>query len=129
MEQNQRLHGHCPEEVIYDWGGKVGDTTVSVPAPPLKRDGDHQKRKKRKKFRRRAAIEPVIGHLKKQFRMQENYLMGKKSPKINVMLAATGWNLRKLIEKLTEDLLWAFFQLPLLNVQSLKMPSVRVHKD
>ena len=41
--------------------------------------------KKRKKFRRRAAIEPVIGHLKKYFRMGENYLKGSISPHINAL--------------------------------------------
>lgn len=114
LQQGQRLHGHLPKEVIYDRGGKVkggkiGDTIVSVPAPPLKKDSAYQKRKKRKKFKRRAAIEPVIGHLKKQFRMQENYLMGKRSPKINAMLAATGWNLKKMMEKLLEEFLSPFF--------------------
>ena len=116
LEQYRRLHGHCPGEVVYDRGGrvkggKVGNTGVSVPAPPLKNDNDYQKRKKRKKFRRRAAIEPVIGHLKKDFRMQENYLMGEKGPKINAMLAATGWNLKKLVEKLVEEILSAIFNI------------------
>lgn len=64
--------------------------------------------KKRKKFRRRAAIEPVIGHLKKEFRMGENYLHGESSPKINALLAAAGWNLKKLAEKLKAKLFWLF---------------------
>ena len=134
LEQHQRLHGHCPEEVVYDRGGKVkggkvGDTVVAVPAPPLKRDSEHQKRKKGKKFRRRAAIEPVIGHLKKRFRMQENYLMGKRSPKTNAMLAATGWNLKKLMEKLLEEFLWALFKLVFPDNQKINMDTVQVHKD
>lgn len=107
LEQSNRLHGHSPQEIIYDRGGrgkpKINNTLISTPKPPLKRDTAYQKRKKRTKFRRRAAIEPVIGHLKKEFRMGENYLMGKKSPKMNAMLAATGWNLKKMMEKLAED--------------------------
>jgi len=67
--------------------------------------------KKRKKFRRRAAIEPVIGHLKKDFRMEQNYLNGSNSPQINAMLAATGWNMKKLIKKLKQELLWLYFSL------------------
>ena len=43
---------------------------------PLKRDTKYQKEKKRKKFRRRAAIEPIIGHVKLDYRMQRNYLKG-----------------------------------------------------
>jgi len=55
---------------------------------------------KRKNFRRRAAIEPVIGHLKTDFRMGQNYLNGKNSSQINAFLAATGWNLKKMMKKL-----------------------------
>ena len=114
LQQYQRLHEKLPEEVLYDRGaaGSKNDmgAKVSTPRPPLKKDTDHQKRKKRKKFRRRAAIEPVIGHLKKDFRMQQNHPMGEKGPKINAMLAATGWNLKKLMEKLVEDLFYPFFK-------------------
>ena len=95
--------------MVYDRGGKgqkqIGDTVISTPDNrPLKRDTPYQKRKKRKKFRRRAAIEPVIGHLKTDFRMKQNYLHGKESPQINAFLAATGWNLKKMMRKLKADL-------------------------
>ena len=53
---------------------------------------------------RRAAIEPVIGHLKKAFRMEQNYLQGESSPQINTLLASAGWNLKKLAKKLKEKL-------------------------
>ena len=97
-----------PKEVVYDRGGKgqkqIGDTIISTPDyRPLKRDSKYQKSKKRKKFRRRAAIEPVIGHLKTDFRMGQNYLHGKESPQINAFLAATGWNLKKLMKKLKQN--------------------------
>ncbi len=35
--------------------------------------------------------------------MGQNYLNGSNSPKINAMLAATGWNLKKLMEKLKKE--------------------------
>ena len=97
-----------PIEVVYDRGGKgqkqIGDTIISTPDyRPLKRDSKYKKNKKRKKFRRRAAIEPVIGHLKTNFRMGQNYLHGKKSPQINAFLAATGWNLKKMMKKLKQN--------------------------
>ena len=102
MESNL---GHTPKELVYDRGGKghkrIGSTMISTPDNrPLKRDTSYQKRKKRKKFRRRAAIEPLIGHLKTDFRMGQNYLHGKESPQINPFLAATGWNLKKMMKKL-----------------------------
>jgi len=64
---------------------------------------------KRKKFRRKADIEPVIGHFKKEFRMDQNYLAGEKSPQKNTFLAGTGWNLKKMMKKLKQKLLWLFF--------------------
>jgi IS5 family transposase len=96
-----------PLEVIYDRGGKgknqIGSTIISTPNRPLKRDTEYQRKKKRKKFRRRAAIEPVIGHLKTDFRMGQNYLHGKYSPQINAFLAAAGWNLKKMMLQLKKE--------------------------
>jgi len=110
LDQMQDNLGYTPREVIYDRGGRgqkqIGDTVISTPSKPLKRDSEYQKRKKRLKFRRRAAIEPIIGHLKMNFRMGQNYLWGEKSPQINAFLAATGWNLKKMMKKLKQELLW-----------------------
>lgn len=100
---------YLPEEVVYDRGGRgksqIKGVKISTPKPAKKSDSQYQKRKKRKKFRRRAAIEPVIGHLKTDFRMAQNYLHGRSSPRMNAMLAATGWNLKKMMEKLKQELL------------------------
>lgn len=96
-----------PQELLYDRGGRgksdIKGVTISTPKPPTKKATDYQKRKARKKFRRRAAIEPVIGHLKTDHRMGQNYLHGSISPQINAYLAATGWNLKKLMQKLKKD--------------------------
>jgi len=112
LDQMQKNLNYLPEEVIYDRGGRgrtnINGVTISTPKPPLKRDSRYAKLKKKKKFRRRAAIEPVIGHLKKEFRMGQNYLNGSNSPKINAMLAATGWNLKKLMEKLKKEFFWLY---------------------
>ncbi|WP_208992781.1 transposase, partial [Aliarcobacter cibarius] len=45
--------------------------------------------------KRRAAIEPIIGHLKSDFRLARNYLKGFIGDQINLLLAATAWNLKK----------------------------------
>ena len=55
----------------------------------------YQKEQKRKKLRRRAAIEPIIGHVKSDYRMQRNYLKGFIGDEINLLLAATAFNLKK----------------------------------
>jgi transposase, IS5 family len=51
----------------------------------------------RKEMRRRAAIEPVIGHLKAEHRMDRNYLKGFEGDRTNAVLAAAGYNFRLLL--------------------------------
>lgn len=70
-------------------------TIISLPGVPLKRDTKYQKEVKREKFRRRAAIEPIIGHMKSDHRMQRNYLRGFIGDEINLLLAASAFNLKK----------------------------------
>jgi IS5 family transposase len=86
-------------EAICDRGyrGKkeVDGTVICIPSSPKKRDTKYQKEQKRKKFRRRAAIEPIIGHVKSDHRMQRNYLKGFVGDEINLLLAASAFNLKK----------------------------------
>jgi len=108
LDQMASTINYTPEEVVYDRGGKgqkqIKNTKISTPDyRPLKRDTEYKKRVKRNKFRRRAAIEPVIGHLKTDFRLNQNYLWGEESSQINAFLAATGWNLKKMMKQLKEN--------------------------
>ena len=48
-------------------------------------------------LRRRSAVEPVIGHAKAEHRMGRNYLAGRQGDAINAVLAATGYNFRRLL--------------------------------
>ena len=57
-------------------------------------------------FKRRSAIEPVIGHMKQDNRMDRNYLKGTDGDKMNAILAACGFNLRKLLRAI----LWFLFK-------------------
>jgi len=86
------------KEAICDRGyrGKkeVSGTKICLPGTPKKRDTKYQKEQKRKKFRR-AAIEPVIGHLKSDHRLARNYLKGFIGDEINLLLAASAFNLKK----------------------------------
>ncbi|OED34939.1 hypothetical protein AB832_06645 [Flavobacteriaceae bacterium (ex Bugula neritina AB1)] len=61
-----------------------------MPKPPLKKDNNYQKSKKRKHHPRRAAIEPIIGHLKTDHRIAKNFLKGQIGDSINFMMAAAG---------------------------------------
>jgi transposase, IS5 family len=48
-------------------------------------------------MRRRAAIEPVVGHLKDDHRMRRNHLKGRHGDCINAVIAATGYNFSLLL--------------------------------
>jgi len=51
----------------------------------------------KREMRRRAAIEPVIGHIKNEHRMDRNYLAHSSGDAINAVLAAAGYNFRLLL--------------------------------
>jgi len=95
----ESTRGQAPEQAVCDRGyrGKsnVNDTEIVLPKKALKRDNRYQRDKKRKQCRRRAAIEPIIGHLKSDFRLSRNYLKGAMGDHLNVLMAATAWNLKK----------------------------------
>ena len=66
----------------------------------------------RREMKRRAAVEPVIGHLKAEHRMGRNYLKGRDGDRTNAVLAAAGYNfalllrwLRKLLRALLQTLI------------------------
>ena len=68
----------------------------------------------KKMMRRRSAIEPVIGHVKNEHRMNRNYLAHSTGDAANAILAAAGYNFRLILNWL-RDILWlcwlAFFSL------------------
>lgn len=87
---------------------KVGETNIIIPNP--KKDsklspGD--KTLKRKLCRGRAAIEPLISHLKHDHRMMKNFLKGVKGDIINAIMAAAAFNLKKYLK--TMLFLWQKF--------------------
>jgi IS5 family transposase len=51
----------------------------------------------RREMKRRAAIEPMIGHIKLEHRMERNYLKGRDGDRNNAVLAATGYNFSLLL--------------------------------
>jgi len=73
----------------------------------------------KREMRRRSAIEPVIGHTKDEHRMGRNYLAGRHGDANNAVLAAAGYNFRRLIRWLADFL--GFF-LALLFAQSKSLP-------
>ena len=104
-----------PKELAYDRGGRgqtqINNVKIIIPSPPKRTDAQYDKHSNRRKCRARAAIEPIIGHLKSDFRMQQNYFSGVKGVQINALLEATAWNLKKMMEKLKEKFLQFIFRL------------------
>ena len=71
-------------------------------------------------FRRRAAVEPVIGHLKSEHRMGRNHLAHSTGDAINAVLAAVGYNVRILIRWLA--LLWTIVRVLLAPAPDCSSP-------
>jgi transposase, IS5 family len=68
----------------------------------------------RREMKRRAAVEPVIGHVKEEHRMGRNFLKGRAGHRINAVLAAAGYNFGLLLRwfaALLRALIQRLFQL------------------
>jgi len=98
LEQVERLTGHRPSVAIADRGYRgrrdYGTTLLVTPQRAAPDATPYEKRRARQRFRRRAAIEPRIGHLKSDFRLGRNYLRGIAGDAINLLLAAAAANFR-----------------------------------
>jgi len=71
---------------------------------------EYQCRKLRKLFRRRAAIEPLIGHLKSDHLMQRPFYKDFHGDQANVLLAIAAWNMKKFMKKLSEAFSFPLFR-------------------
>lgn len=60
---------------------------------------NYKQNKLKKQFQRRAAIEPMIGHLKSDHRMRHNFYKVIKGDTINVTLSATAFNFKRMMKK------------------------------
>ncbi len=56
----------------------------------------------KKELKRRSAIEPVIGHMKSEDKLDRNYVAGELGDKINALLCGAGHNIRIILRKLRE---------------------------
>jgi transposase, IS5 family len=99
LAQTEVLVGRRPAVGIVDRGYRgtkqVGTTMIVTPTVLPKGASAHARQSMRRRFRRRAAIEPVIGHLKSDFRLARNYLKGSVGDSVNLLLAASAFNIRK----------------------------------
>jgi IS5 family transposase len=112
------------EEIFVDKGYKGhGVTEVQVRMDQKKKRSES--RAFRKWLNRRAAIEPLIGHMKNDGGPKRNHLLGKIGDEINALMMAIGFNLRKALSSFsTEDLL-QFFEFIFANLKiTLRQPDL-----
>jgi len=105
--------GHTLAEIIPDMEKIIGNTIDRLladagyrghNAPPTHTFRIYTTGQKRRmtpaikrEMRRRAAVEPLIGHIKNEHRMGRNYLAHTQGDAINAVLAAAGYNFRLLL--------------------------------
>jgi IS5 family transposase len=95
LDQYECINGKQAKEVFVDRGyrgissykGSKSWFLSQLKYYPEQRNG-HSKR---------AAIEPIMGHLKHQYRLCRNYLKGVARDKMNVILAAAAMNFKRAI--------------------------------
>ena len=51
-------------------------------------------------MKRRAAVEPIIGHMKNDVGDSRNYLLGEDGDRINALMMGLGFNLRKILNRI-----------------------------
>ena len=84
MDKGYRGHGYRGSTCVHVAGSKSKNAT----------------RSEQRRRRRRSAIEPKIGHLKSDHRMNRCFLAGLRGDATNAVLAAAGANMRKLLRRL-----------------------------
>lgn len=104
LKQVERLIGRKPKYGIVDRGYKgrkiIEGVKILIPGKLAASASRYLIKKTRERFRARAGIEPVIGHIKRDHRMWRNFLLDEQGDKINTILAATGFNLRKMLQRI-----------------------------
>ena len=88
---------------------QIGKTQIIYPDTKIKAT-----RSKKSKLRNRSAIEPIISHLKHDYRMLRNYLSGIEGDTMNALLACAAFNFKAALREIKAvlslfllNLLWA----------------------
>jgi len=104
LEQTQRMVGKAPQKAAVDRGYRgrkqIGETQILLPKPfNNKTQTKYQQKKLKEAHNKRAAIEPIIGHLKTDHRLGRNFYKGIVGDNINIMLAAAAFNFKRMMNK------------------------------
>ena len=103
LNQVEKLVGKSLKTVTVDRGYRgnshIGNTVVQIPKPFTKKQTKYQQSKLKKAHKQRAAIEPVIGHLKSDHRLNRNFYKGIFGDNINILLASAAFNFKRMMNK------------------------------
>lgn len=105
LQMSEQITNKKYNNVIVDRGYRgiksIGNTKVIL--PEARETTKSKAQTKRKKCRQRAAIEPIIGHVKQSFGMARNYLKGVAGDEINALLGASAFNLKHLLNRIEKE--------------------------
>ena len=98
LEQVGILANRQPKTAIVDKGYQG----IEIPSVRILRSGQRRgiTRTLKKMIKRRSAIEPTIGHMKMDGRLDKNPLKGALGDALHVVLCGAGHNIRLLLKKL-----------------------------
>jgi len=111
MKQVDNLIGNRVNEVYVDMGYRGHDYEGKATVRVDKRRRGRTPLPLWRWMKRRAAVEPSIGHLKSDHRLERNRLKGAAGDAMNAILAAAAMNFQKLL-----GAFWRTFLLRLINV-------------
>jgi IS5 family transposase len=113
LEQVKRLVGKLPKQAKVDRGYRgekqIQETQILIPSNTSKSKTYYQKQQLSQAHRKRAGIEPVIGHLKSDHRLKRNFYKGIVGDNLNIMLAAAAFNFKRRMKQYKASF-WLFLQ-------------------
>ena len=115
LQQTSKILSFEPEMAICDLGCRGHNYEGRCDVQIVNRFRKRASRSLRCWWNRRSAIEPVIGHCKSEHGMDRNQLRGSLGDELNMIFAAVGFNIRKLIRAFAL-FLYRFFKLALIQL-------------
>ena len=109
LKQAEEICGVKPQHAYCDLGYRGHDYKGECDVQVVNRFRKRKPMALLRWWKRRSAIEPVIGHIKSDHYMERNMLGGELGDKLNAMLSAVGFNLVKLMKGLKKRWLKRLF--------------------
>jgi transposase, IS5 family len=128
MKQVERVIGNSVGEVHVDMGYRGHDYEGAAIVHVDKRQRGRTPHPLWRWMKRRAAVEPSIGHLKNEHRLERNRLKGVPGNAINAVLAAAAMNFQKLLGAFWRIFLNCLIRIgrPILSLQSPQARQVQL---